>query len=227
MYLALIQDAADHMSAVVLPEHAELPMLKIDLTTINPAFIEKLVPEVGTLSVLCGKLPAEFIETTRFIAIEVNVADRADDISSGLQAGQSSIEKMQLPVLVDVAQACRAEIRGTLVRVGDANLFVFRFRNYSEQSLEVQQIAFGKNFFGFAPGQFTLPPSVGSQKSPIIQVSIVYSEACIQDAQPSAEGHIAVLVNKEKPIFFTARTKLDLILIPADQGSSSLAPGKE
>jgi hypothetical protein len=93
-----------------------------------------------------------------------------------------------------------------------------RFRNSSEQPLEMQQIAFNKNIFGFAPGEFKLPPSIGSQKSLTVQVPVVFSEAHVAGAQPSADVQIAVLVNREKPIFFTAPARLDLILVPADQG---------
>jgi hypothetical protein len=219
MYLSLIQGAADHAAAILLPEPADLPTLTVDLTPINPALIEKLVPEIGTLAVLYDKLPSEFVESTRFISIDAGgPAAPADEINSSLQAGESSIEKMPLPILVEASAAYGVEVRGSLVRVGDANSFVLRFRNHSEQPLEMQQIAFNKNVFGFAPGEFTLPPSVGAQKSLTVQIPVVFSDQHTVGAQPSADVQIAILVNRERPIFFVATAKLDLILVPADQG---------
>lgn len=82
----------------------------------------------------------------------------------------------------------------------------------------MQQIAFNKNIFGFAPGEFQLPPSVNPQKTLTVEVPIVFSEAHLEGAQPSSNIQIAILVNRESPIFFDAPARLDLILVPADQG---------
>jgi hypothetical protein len=216
MYLGLIQDASEEAGQVILPEHSDLPTLTVEFTTINPGLIDKLVPQIGTLSILYDRVPEEFVESIRFISVDAG--GQGDDTEVGLGQGESSIERMKLPVLVDSASAYGVEIQGTLVRVGDQNSFVLRFRNYSEQPLEMQQIAFNKNIFGFAPGEFRLPPSIGSQKSLTVQIPVIFSEAHVAGAQPSAEVQIAVLVNRQKPIFFTAPARLDLILVPADQG---------
>jgi hypothetical protein len=217
MYLGLIQDAGEEAGQVILPEHDDLPTLTVDFTAINPGLIDRLVPEIGTLSVLYDKVPDEFVESVRFINIDLGGAE-GDSMNSGLNVGESSIEQMQLPVLVESGSAYGVEIRGSLVRVGELNSFVLRFRNYSEQPLAMHQIAFNKNVFGFAPGEFELPPSVGSQKSLTVQIPVIFSQAHIAGAQPSADVQIAALANREKPIFFTARARLDLILVPADQG---------
>jgi hypothetical protein len=41
---------------VILPEHDDLPTLTVDFTAINPGLIDRLVPEIGTLSVLYDKV---------------------------------------------------------------------------------------------------------------------------------------------------------------------------
>jgi hypothetical protein len=51
-----------------------------------------------------------------------------------------------------------------------------------------------------------------------VQIPVVFSDQHTVGAQPSADVQLALLVNREKPIFFVATAKLDLILVPADQG---------
>ena len=40
----------------------------------------------------------------------------------------------------------------------------------------------------------------------------------MEGAQPSTSVQIAILVNRERPIFFYAPARLDLILVPGEQG---------
>ena len=127
-----------------------------------------------------------------------------DEIGEGMRKGESSIESMKLPVLVESSNAYGVEIRGTLLRVGDDNSFVIRFTNFSEQPLEMKQVAFNKNIFGFAPGEYQLPPSVNPQKTLTVQIPVVFSEQHLEDAIPSSNIQIAILVNRENPIFFEA-----------------------
>jgi hypothetical protein len=216
MYLALVQGGSEKTSAIVLPDLADLPTLTVDLTAVSPVLIDALVPQVGTLSVLYEKLPNEFVESTRFISLEA--IEVADEMNAGLQAGESSIDQMPLPVLVESANAYGAEVCGSLVRIGDSSSFIVRFRNFGEQPLTMKQIAFDKNVFGFAPGPFNLPPAVGPQKSATVQVPVIFSDAHTAGARPSSEVRIAILVDREAPIIFSASARLDLILLPADQG---------
>lgn len=217
MYLALVSDCPDAAPDVVFPDQEQLPKLQIDLFTVNPALVKKLVPQIGTLAVLYNKEPSEFVFGAKYISMD-SLGQNGNNENDGMRAGESSIEQMKLPVLIDASKAYGVEIRGTLLRVGDHNSFIIRFTNFSETPLEMQQIAFNKNIFGFAPGEFQLPPSVNPQKTLTVEVPIVFSEAHLEGAQPSSNIQIAILVNRESPIFFDAPARLDLILVPADQG---------
>lgn len=212
MYLWLLTECNQDAQNIVFPQQA--PKINIELFSINPTLVKQLVPQIGTIAVLYDKLPQEFVTNTRFISI----ATMDGTADSPLRQGESAIDTMQLPVLVEAAHAYNVEIRGTLMRIGEANQFVIRFTNFGEQPLEMQQIAFNRNIFGFAPGEFNLPPAVGSQKSLTVSVPIIYSEAHLENAQPSPNIDIAVLVNREQPIIFQAPARLDLILVPADAG---------
>jgi len=219
-YFWLVSEAPDEANAILFPEGVELPKLSVELCATNPKLVAALVPQIGTLAVLYGRLPEEFVQTTKFISLDTgDVGDDGEgDLNSGLAKGESSIEQMRLPVLVEADGAYGVEIRGTLMRVGDNNSFVLRFTNFSEVPLEMQQIAFNKNVFGFAPGEFELPPSVRPQKALTVSIPVVYSAQHLEGAQPSASVQIAVLVNRESPVFFEAPARLDLILVPAAQG---------
>jgi hypothetical protein len=217
IYYALVAEGGDATSQIVLPEHAELPQLSVDFSSVNPQLVDSLVPEIGTLSVLYERLPEEFVETIRFITIDMGNDDAAD-INKDLGKGESTLEQMTLPVLVESSQGSGIEIRGILMRVGNDNSFVLRFRNYSEQPAEMQQIAFNKNIFGFAPGELKSLPIVGPQGSVTINVPVVYSEAHLEGAVPSLEIQIAILIAGKNPIFFSARASLELILAPGDAG---------
>ena len=218
-YYWLVSEAPQAASAIVLPE-GELPKLSVELYSINPELVEKLVPEIGTLAVLYNKLPREFVRTTRFISLDSagRVEDKEDDVNEGLAQGESSLEQLNLPVLVPPQEAYGVEVKGTLMRVGDNSSFVLRFTNYSETPLDMQQIAFNKNIFGFAPGDFQLPPSVRPQKTLTFSIPVVFDEQHVEGAQPSTSVQIAILVNRERPIFFYAPARLDLILVPGEMG---------
>ena len=224
-YYWLISEAGDQAEHMIFPDVDALPKLNVELFQMNPDLVAKLVPEIGTLAVLYNKLPHEFVQSTRIITLDsVDKHDdhddgsREGDINSGLAKGASSIESMALPVLVEAKNAYGVEIRGTLMRIGDENSFVLRFTNYSDFPLDMKQIAFNKNIFGFAPGDFDLPPTVRPQKTVTVKIPVIYSQQHLQGAQPSSVVQIAVLVNRENTIFFEAQARLDLILVPADQG---------
>ncbi|OHT17575.1 Adaptin N terminal region family protein [Tritrichomonas foetus] len=218
MYLALVSECPDAALDIIFPDQGNIPKLHVDLCTINPNLVSKLVPQIGTLAVLYNKEPHEFVVGSRYISMDT-ILDKGDaEMTEGMRAGESSIDKMKLPVLLEAGKAYGVEIRGTLLRIGDQNSFVIRFTNFSEIPLEMQQIAFNKNIFGFAPGEFQLPPSVNPQKTLTVQIPVVFSEQHLEGATPSSQIQIAVLVNRENPIFFEAPARLDLILVPADQG---------
>lgn len=219
-YYWLVSEAPDQADSVIFPPGNALPPLDVELFSMDPNLVAQLVPQIGTLAVLYNKLPSDFVQTARFVTLDSLDAkvDREEDINSGLAQGESSIEKMALPVLVDSSNGYGVEIRGTLMRIGDENSFVLRFTNYSEQPMAMKQIAFNRNIFGFAPGDFTLPPTVRPQKTMTVMIPVIYSEQHLRDAQPSAVIQIAVLVNRDSKIFFEAPAGLDFILVPADQG---------
>ncbi|OHT13390.1 Adaptin N terminal region family protein [Tritrichomonas foetus] len=218
MYLSLVSECPDAALDIIFPDQSSIPKLEVDLCTINPKLVSQLVPHIGTLSVLYNKLPHDFVQTTRFITLDTNENAGELEFNTGMRAGESSVEQMELPVLVETAKAYGVEVRGTLLRIGDHNSFVLRFTNYSEIPLEMQQIAFNKNIFGFAPGEFQLPPAVNPQKTLTVDIPVIYSEHHLEGAQASPNVQIAVLVNRQNPIFFEAPARLDLILVPADQG---------
>ncbi|KAK8887195.1 hypothetical protein M9Y10_038233 [Tritrichomonas musculus] len=218
MYLALVSDCPENASDIIVPDSSNLPKLQIDLCTINPQLVKKLVPQVGTLAVLYDKEPNEFVIGTRYISMDTFDHGGNAEENEGMRQGESSIEQMKLPVLIDAANAYGVEIRGTLLRVGEHSSFVIRLTNFSETPLEMKQIAFNKNIFGFAPGEFQLPPSVNPQKTLTVEVPIIFSDQHLEGAQPSSIIQIAILVNRENPIIFEAPANLDLILVPADQG---------
>ncbi|KAH0790090.1 Adaptin N terminal region family protein [Histomonas meleagridis] len=216
MYLWLVSEAPDDAADIILTNRENPPKLNIELYSIDPQLVKQLVPQIGTLAILYNKLPSEFVQNTRFISIDLG--DKVDDEEGGLRQGETSFDQMSLPVLVEANNAYGVEVRGMLLRVGDQNSFVLRFTNYSETPLEMKKIAFNKNIFGFAPGEFTLPPSVNPQKTLTVNIPVVFSEQHLEGAQPSPNIQIAVLVNRENPIFFEAPANLNLILVPADQG---------
>lgn len=224
-YYWLVSEAPEQAESVVLPDVEQIPKLTVELFQMDPDLVSALVSQIGTLAVLYNKHPDDFVQRTRFITIdsvekhdERDEDDREGEINQGLAKGASSIESMALPVLVESGKAYGVEIRGTLMRIGDENSFVLRFTNFSDFPLEMRQIAFNKNIFGFAPGDFELPPTVRPQKTVTVKIPVIYSEQHLQGAQPSSVVQIAVLVNRENTIFFEAPAQLDLILVPADQG---------
>lgn len=218
-YYWLVSEAPQQASAIVLPE-GDPPRLQVELFSMNPELVEKLVPQIGTLAVLYNKLPRDFVRMSRFISLDSagRIEDKEDDVNEGLAKGESSLEQLNLPVLVEPQDAYGVELKGTLMRIGDNSSFVLRFTNYSETPLDMQQIAFNKNIFGFAPGDFQLPPSVRPQKTLTVSIPVVFDEQHLEGAQPSASVQIAILVNRERPIFFYAPARLDLILVPGEQG---------
>jgi vesicle coat complex subunit len=83
-YFALVQGGGDRASGIVLPELTSLPPLTVDLTAINPALIDDLVPLVGTLCALYEKRPNDFVESTQFLSLEE--LDVPDEMNQSLQA---------------------------------------------------------------------------------------------------------------------------------------------
>ena len=216
MYLWMMQNV-ENPDNYIFP--AESPNLVVDMFSMNPNLVKQLVPQVGTLAVLYNKPPQEFVQTTKFISIASVLHDGED---GGMKQGETSIEQMELPILVDSRDpsAYGIEIRGLLQRIGEQNSFVLRFTNFSEQPLEMKQIAFNRNIFGFAQGEMTqIPPSVAPQKSATISVPVIFSEEHLQNAIPSPVIDIAVLVNRDTPIYFHCPASLSLILVSAEQGA--------
>ena len=216
MYYWLVSEAPEDAADVILTNRENPPPLNVELFSSDPELIKQLVPQIGTLSILYNKLPSEFVQTTRFISLDLG--NDALGVEPGQEQGETSFDQMSLAVLVDPSKAYGVEIRGMLIRIGDQNSFVLRFTNYSETPLDMQRIAFNKNIFGFAPGEFSLPPTINPQKTLTINIPVIFSEQHLEGAQPSPNIQIAVLVNRDAPIFFEAPANLNLILVPADQG---------
>lgn len=216
MYYWLVSEAPEEAADIILTNRENPPPLNVEMFSSDHELVQQLVPQIGTLAILYNKLPSEFVQTTRFISLDLGGESLGGDL--GQEQGETTFDQMSLAVLVDPSKAYGVEIRGMLLRVGDQNSFVLRFTNYSETPLDMQQIAFNKNIFGFAPGEFSLPPSINPQKTLTINIPVIFSEQHLEGAQPSPNIQIAVLVNRDAPIFFEAPANLNLILVPADQG---------
>jgi AP-1 complex subunit beta-1 len=206
MYYYLLSEHPDEAHAIIKPEQPFL--INTDLYSCDADLVKQLIPLIGTIAILYGKTPDEFVENTRIMSISL-------DSEQGLPG---SIEQMDLPILVSGKNEGRLEVRGALQQIGPESSIILRLTNYTENSDEIKNIAFNKNIYGFAPGELPFPKEIPSQKSITCQVPITYSETYSQGAQPAVELQIAILTNSPTPIIFSVPIKLETLLKTAEEG---------
>jgi len=210
-YIEMVSKFPELVRAIVQPE--DETAMKPSLVSYDPELVESLIPLIGTLSVLYMKLPADFVETTHIISL-----GNAESIESG-NTGETAVDKMNMPVLVPSNSEFQIEIKGVLHHIGEQTMLALRITNFSESPLEVQDIRFNRNVFGFAPGTIPSLPPIKSNKSVTVSVPVVFSQDLTVGAKPSSNFDVAIKINRPKSIFFVIQTPLDVVLVAEDSAN--------
>lgn len=64
-YLRLLSDCANYAEEVILGNSGAPPSVNVDLQILEPRLVDVLVPVIGTLAVIYGKFPQEFVPVSR------------------------------------------------------------------------------------------------------------------------------------------------------------------
>jgi hypothetical protein len=208
MYYYLISEHPDEAQAIIKPDEPQL--IKTELYSINTDLVNKLIPQIGTIAILYDKLPEDFVETTHIMSLS---------LEDGELGGKTTIEEMELPIVVPGKDQGTLEVRAQLQQIGAESSIVLRCTNYSNYADSIKNIAFNKNIFGFAQGgNLPFPKDIPEQKSITVQVPLTFQEDHTVGAQPSAELQIAILTNSPTPIIFSVPLKLETILRTGEEG---------
>lgn len=206
-YYWLISEAPDYCQQIVMPESK--PTIKTELFIYDSDLVEKLIPNIGTISVLYNKVPDEFVETVKIMTLDS--LDKPD--------GDTNIaSRMEIPIVVDGKSTNSLEVRATLLQIGQDNQIAMRITNFNENADQIKDIAFNKNVFGFAPQKEGLPKDLPSQKSVSLSVKLSFDANYTQGAQISTSIDVAILTNNPSPIIFKVPMKLESILVTDKEG---------
>jgi vesicle coat complex subunit len=232
-YLCLLTECADRARDIVLAD-AERPVIAVDLRLLEPRLVDALVPLIGTLSVIYGKFPQEFVPSIRnrplqkpprqppspprrqpVLPIEHHPAEPPAQISTAVPA-QPSNPPSTAGTEVDEAQP-PAELRPQFVELesGDRVLQI-SVANTGQTRLTVQQVVVDRNPFSLAVAALDSPVLVEPDASEIVSLPVAIDSNYQGPVVAEPKVCIAVKVDRPSPVYLDCPFALRFLLVEDD-----------
>jgi vesicle coat complex subunit len=227
-YLCLLTECADRARDIVLAG-ADRPIITVDLQLLEPRLVDALVPLIGTLSVIYGKFPQEFVPSIRnkpvqkpprqsaspprnpmVLPIEHRPVESPPQISAPVPVQPSNptagaeVEEAQPP----------AELRPQFVELESGErVLQISVANTSQARLTVQQVVVNRNPFSLAVGALDVPVVVEPDASEIMSLPVVIDSNFQDPATTEPKVSIIVKVDRPSPIYLDCSFALRFLLV--------------
>jgi hypothetical protein len=238
MYMCLLTECPERAPDIVLSD-SNPPVLNLDLDILEPRLVATLVPLIGTLSVVYGKFPQEFVPSIRNRPIQKPVPRQApavpecqtplplvyDTPPPEIEASPPPIpeeeEEVHEPPTVPVEDLAVPEVKGRFLELGAGErFFEITATNTRQSTWRVGQVIVGSNAFGISIAADPVDDLLEPGQLGVFTVPVIMDEA-IDPGVRTPTVPITIGNDPPIPVIYDSGTLLRFLLLDIEDVNQS------